>query len=468
VKRAAIYTRISRDRIGAGLGVQRQEQDCRELVRGQGWTVAAVHTDNDLSAYSGKPRPGYRQMLDDIEAGLVDVVVAWHTDRLHRSPVELEDYIAISDRRGIPTHSVKAGPLDLATPSGRLVARQLGAVARYEVEHAIERQKRSKDQAAAAGEWKGGRRPFGYEADGVTVRPPEAAIVSDATDAILAGDSLRSIAAGLNARGILTSTGRPWKPTELRRVLQRPRNAGLMEHRGKVVGKARWPALVDENRWRAVNSILNDPARRTSTSSARRWMLSGVATCGICDGPIICSRSSARRNTGASYVCREFKHVVRVASELDSYISDIVVERLSRPDAAGLLTVGTPDEAADRLRAADALRERLDALAVAFADGQIDARQLAAGSQRLRADLDKLEADIAEAGTGTVLAELAPGTPGVEERWLALPVSRQSAITDALLTVVLNKSSRGRRPGWRPGESYFDPRSVEVTPKSFE
>lgn len=47
-------------------------------------------------------------------------------------PAELEDYITVCERHGVLTHTVQAGLLDLSTPSGRLVARQLGAVARYE------------------------------------------------------------------------------------------------------------------------------------------------------------------------------------------------------------------------------------------------------------------------------------------------------------------------------------------------
>ena len=85
-RRAAIYTRISQDREGAGLGVERQEADCRALAERLGWTIVAVHADNDLSAYSGKPRPGYLALLADLRAGAADAVVCWHTDRLHRSP----------------------------------------------------------------------------------------------------------------------------------------------------------------------------------------------------------------------------------------------------------------------------------------------------------------------------------------------------------------------------------------------
>src|SRR3954447_11896111 len=98
-------------------------------------TPNAVITPTGGRSYSGKPRPGYRALLDDVEHGRADAVLAWHTDRLHRRPVELEEYIDVCDRHGVITQTVKAGPLDLATPSGRMVARMLGSGSRYEVEH---------------------------------------------------------------------------------------------------------------------------------------------------------------------------------------------------------------------------------------------------------------------------------------------------------------------------------------------
>ena len=141
---AVIYARISRDREGAGVGVERQAEDCRDLADRLGWTVVGTFTDNDVSAYSGKLRPGYRAMLDALEAGKAGAVLAWHTDRLHRSPVELEEFIDLCDRRGIDVRTVRAGTVDLSTASGKMVARMLGAAARHEVEHNIERQKRAK------------------------------------------------------------------------------------------------------------------------------------------------------------------------------------------------------------------------------------------------------------------------------------------------------------------------------------
>ncbi|MBI1376307.1 MAG: hypothetical protein GC157_02320 [Frankiales bacterium] len=75
------YTRISKDREGAGLGVERQETEGPAPARRLGWEVVATFSDNDLSAYSGEPRPGCRALLDAVRSGQVQGVLARHTDR---------------------------------------------------------------------------------------------------------------------------------------------------------------------------------------------------------------------------------------------------------------------------------------------------------------------------------------------------------------------------------------------------
>lgn len=336
--------RISRDRVGAGLGVERQEDECRELAERLGYEVAAVHADNDLSAYSGKPRPGYRALLDQIAEGKVDAVLCWHTDRLHRSPVELEEWITACEPRGVGVHTVKAGPLDLATPSGRLVARQLGAVARYEVEHMIERQKSAKAQAAAAGKWRGGRRPFGFESDGITVRRAEAVLVADLTDRVLAGETLTALARELNSHGLSTSTGQPWNSRSLRRVLLRARNAGLIEHDGEVVGPAEWEAIVEPASWRSVRRLLTAEGRRAPLTGGLVYLGSGLYRCGVCDDDTTMisastpgSRNGERRTMLPAYRCRKGSHLTRAARSLDDFVAALVIERLSRDDARLLL-----------------------------------------------------------------------------------------------------------------------------------
>ncbi len=67
--RAGIYARISSDREGDGLGVARQLEDCERLAERKGWRVAERYVDDDVSAWSGKRRPEYERMLDDLRGG---------------------------------------------------------------------------------------------------------------------------------------------------------------------------------------------------------------------------------------------------------------------------------------------------------------------------------------------------------------------------------------------------------------
>lgn len=457
-----IYCRISRDRIGAGLGVERQEADCRALATRLGFTVVDVLVDNDLSAYSGKPRPGYKSLLEMIAAGGVDAVIAWHGDRLHRSISELEQYISVCEAREVPTFTATAGELDLTTATGRMHARIAGAVARHEVEHSIERQQAAKLQAAVSGKWGGGRRPYGYESDGVTVCSIEHTVVADATDAILTGSSIRALVADLNERGLTTSTGRPWQPSELRKVLMRPRNAGLREHKGAIIGQAEWPALVPEEKWRAVVSILSDPARRTSYTTARKWMLSNLAVCGVCDGPLRVTMLATGGRGVPMYTCTLGRHVARNAVELERYVGLVVVERLKRPDAIDLLRPRSKAVDTGALYAEQsALRQRLDDLAD---DLELDERTLARRTKALQARLDEIKAALTEAGRGNVFAGVVDA-PDVEAAWDRLDLARRRAIVDTLLTIKVHRTAKGRPPGWRPGESYFSPRNIEITGK---
>ena len=65
-------------------------QDCELLCAQRGWDVVAVLVDNDMSATSGKRRPGFEEALRLLADGTVDVLVSWHLDRLQRTPKDLE------------------------------------------------------------------------------------------------------------------------------------------------------------------------------------------------------------------------------------------------------------------------------------------------------------------------------------------------------------------------------------------
>ncbi len=451
MRQAAVYVRISSDPNGQRLGVTRQLAECRTKARALGWKVAGVYEDNDVSATGTKPRPAYQKMLSDLEAGRCDAVVVWDLDRLTRRPIEVEHFIDLADRRHVALASV-GGDVDLATDNGRLFARIKGAVARSEVERKSARQRSSNDQRAASGLPSGGRRAFGYERGGVVVDEVEAAEVRKAASSLLAGGSLRGIVADMNARGVPTTTGGPWRPTELRRLLSNPRYAGLRVHRGEVVGPGAWPAILDEDTYRAVVAVLTDP-RRHKAGPPRRYLLSGLATCSVCGGRVF--GVTEKHKTASLYRCESRAHVSRQVDDVDALVVKVVLRTLTEPDVVELLTDPRSTDEAQELRGEEqGLRARLDGLAESFAAGEIDRAQLRAGTERLRARLELVSNALAEFARTPVLTDLL--TSGdVEQTWAGMDLDRQRAVIDALVTIKLHPPGRGART--------FDPRTVEIT-----
>ena len=218
MRNVAIYARISSDPGGTRLGVERQIADCEALAASVGWSVHDVYEDNDVSAWSGQVRPEYRRMCEDIKAGVVDGLVVWHADRLHRHPRELEDFITLIEAAGdFGVRTVSAGELDLRDSTGRAVARILGAVARKESDDKSARISRKHLEIASKGEVSGGgSRPYGYTPDGRKVVAEEAGHIVEAARRVLAGDSLRSVCTDFNVRGVTTSLGNDWSIQTMR------------------------------------------------------------------------------------------------------------------------------------------------------------------------------------------------------------------------------------------------------------
>src|SRR3954447_9150030 len=91
--RSVIYARQSLDRSGEGAAVDRQVADCQRVAHQRGWSVVETITDNDMSASTGKPRPGYQRLLSLMHSRTLDAVIVWHVDRLTRRLVDLEEVI---------------------------------------------------------------------------------------------------------------------------------------------------------------------------------------------------------------------------------------------------------------------------------------------------------------------------------------------------------------------------------------
>lgn len=456
---AAIYCRISDDREGSGLGVKRQEKDARALAKARGWDVAEIYVDNDVSAYSGRERPDYEKMLAAIEAGRIKAVVAWHPDRLHRSPLELERFIDVIEGAKAKVATVQGGEYDLGTASGRMTARVVGAVARHESEHKSERQRRKHLELAEAGKLSGGgTRPYGYEQDRLTVVKSEAKVIRELSRRIRGGQTLRGVAAYLNAEGVTTVTGRPWSTVVLRTMLTSPRIAGLREHQGHIAGEAQWPAIITRAEHDQLVAILKDPARRTNRNPKSYLLTGGLAVCGVCDAKLV-SRPHTDGRRG--YVCASGVNFggcggIRILAgepgadpdpaEDPNGLEDLIVKALfvvaDSPKLAAKMKRKRP--VADTEDVAE-LERKLDELATAWGNDEIDRRSWLAARKTVEARLALARRQEASRTDASPLLEYA-GKPGaLRAAWPSKSIDERRAIIAAAIDrVTVNRAVRGR------------------------
>jgi len=459
---AAIYTRISADAEGKGLGVARQEADCRALIERRGWDLVDLYVDNDLSAFSGKARPAYRRMLDDVKNHQVDTVVAWHPDRLHRSPRELEDFIDLIETTGAAVATCTAGDYDLGNPDGRLMARIVGSVARKESEDKSRRLRRKHEELAEAGAVSGGgRRPFGYEKDRVTIRSEEAELVREAAERIIAGWSIRSVVMDWRERNIPTVTGAAWTATTVKRLLTSGRIAGQRAHHGQVTATATWPAIIAPGVADQLRTLLGPERVRDAgrTATPRSYLLTGLVVCGDCGARLTARPVVRKGNHYRRYFCavdRDGCGRVGIGAEpLESLVVAAVLLRLDSPAMASSLDAAGDDTEADLRASIAADRRALDELTQArYVDRIITHSSFLDAKAALEARLTALEGQL-QRRSGNAGRWVGQGG-ALTAAWDEMDLERRRAVVAAVVEhVAIARTTRAN--------NRFDPERVGVT-----
>ena len=446
-----IYARISSDPDHDELGVGRQLQDCRALAARKGWRIAEEYVDDDVSAWSAKPRSGYRRMLDDIREGCIDAVLVWHLDRLHRHPKELEEYIEVCQPRSVPTIQVASSDIDLTTSDGQLIARMLGAVARKESDDKSRRIRRKHEELAQLGRVSGGgTRPFGYLRDRRSLNHEELPHVREAASRILAGDSLRSVAIDWNRRGIATVTGRPWTTTVLRTMLISGRISGQRDYHGEIVGRADWPGIITPDETARLRAILANPDRLTRRT-VRRYLLSGgLLRCGICDSVLI---ARPRGDGERRYICAKGPGlpgcggIAILSDPLERFIREAVLHRIDTPQLrAALDGADAPSEvgiaAAGELAAS---QSQLEELATAYGQRLITFAEYLAARKPIEARMDAAKRALSRQSRTAAVAPYLGNAAALREAWDSLSLPRQRAVVAAVLDrVTVGPAVKGR------------------------
>src|SRR5665213_1978907 len=143
IRRCAVYTRKSSEE---GLeqefnSLHAQREACEAFIksqRGEGWKALPTAYDDGGISGGTMDRPGLQRLLDDVDAGRIDVIVVYKVDRLTRS---LMDFSKIVERLDAGSVSFVAVTQQFNTTSsmGRLTLNILLSFAQFEREVTGER-----------------------------------------------------------------------------------------------------------------------------------------------------------------------------------------------------------------------------------------------------------------------------------------------------------------------------------------
>jgi DNA invertase Pin-like site-specific DNA recombinase len=285
----------------------------------------------DFSAYAkGVVRPAYEDLVCAVERGDVDGVVFWKLDRLVRRPAEFERFWAVAEARDAFLASAME-PIDSSMDLGLALVRILVAFASLESATTSARIRAKWRQMAEAGEAPAARPSYGHTSGYRSVVPHQARVIRLMAQRVLAGDSLKSIAARLERqREPNPSGGDRWYTTTISTILRHPRVAGDRRFQGEIIATDCVPAILDRTAWGSVVAEL-DARSNAPTNRDANLLFSGLLWCGEC-GKRLTTREWRRLRT---YQCPKSTITgcgkVQIAhSPLEKWLCAEMFDRLER------------------------------------------------------------------------------------------------------------------------------------------
>jgi site-specific DNA recombinase len=268
--------------------------------------VAASYVDVASAYKPDAKRPEFENALDDLKRGVIDGIAVWKLDRLARRMTETYRVIRVLEDHGGRLFSL-CERLDTAdeanTQYTSLVLNFVSMAAQMESESHSTRTLAWHQQRAERGLVQKSRyRPFGHaDKDCLGLLDEEVKLIHEAAELVFHGESASAIARLWTERGIPTRSGNPWHEDTIIYILTSPR---MVAQRQSPYGLHDLedvpPIFEDRGEWERLCAILN--AKRRQVGRREWYLLSNIATCSLCNRPLI----SATSGDGESaYGCRK-------------------------------------------------------------------------------------------------------------------------------------------------------------------
>jgi hypothetical protein len=224
---------------------------------------------------------------------------------------------------------------------------------------------------------------------------------------------------------------------------------------------AKWPKIVSEADHLAARRVLGDPTRKHARPTRQRWLLTYLATCGVCGAHL--HGRPARGRVAARYACVDSGCASIHAVPLDAFVTDLVTRYLAadtdlRPPSDDAAVIAARGEA-ERLRA------RLAEWRESARRGETSPGSLAHIEAGLLADIKIAERRAEQAVTPAALLDILDGAAGrldvIRKRFAALPVIGRREIIGMLLDISINRAH-----GLGREDEPLDPDRVNITWKA--
>jgi DNA invertase Pin-like site-specific DNA recombinase len=265
----AVYTRKSTEE---GLeqefnSLQAQREACEAYIESQrheGWLLLSEAYDDGGVSGGTLARPALQQLLTDIEAKKINVVVVYKVDRLTRSLADFAKIVETFDRHGVSFVSVTQ-QFNTTTSMGRLTLNVLLSFAQFEREVTGERIRDKFLASRQKGLWMGGHPPLGYDLKErkLHVNEAESELVRRIFTAYADCRCIRTLRDQLHAEGAASKQrisqagiaygGMPFSTGALYKILGNRTYLGLAVHKDKAY-PGEHPAIIDQDLWDRVHT----------------------------------------------------------------------------------------------------------------------------------------------------------------------------------------------------------------------
>ena len=334
-RNAVIYARYSSHNQREA-SLEQQIAECKQYAERNGYKIIEVYQDAAISGRTDD-RPAFKRMMHDAKKEQFDFIISWKSNRIGRNMHQTLANMAKLSEYGVECLYVEEDFDN--TASGRFALRNMMNVNQFYSENMAEDITRGLlDNAQKC--MVNGRLPYGYKKgeDGkYAIDEPKAAIVRQVFERIRSGWTIADIKDDLNARGIKTRDGNPWRFSSFDKMLQNEQYTGIYKYSGvRIEGGI--PVIIEKDAFEEVQKILREKKRpRGKQRENADYLLTGKCFCGMCGAPMGALAGTSRNGTKhCYYACntRRYEHTCDKQhvpkEELELKVAESIREELHR------------------------------------------------------------------------------------------------------------------------------------------